>query len=286
MHIIGGIFFKCYWPCCERKVFFIGETGATLTCKMFSEHMSARLSSAAGRKGLDTTWFCWSKIILPECVAKGSRFIFGGLGVDQCSRDPASGVRNHLQPSAVVRNRPQTVRNRPQPSATVRNRPQPSATVRNRPQPFATVRLRPSWAQSCRANWKSRKNVTFLTCQKLWSCRFAWQAWHFVTFQHVSRRVKKLFCVAGAILATFSEDVLHFSWQAKHFGHLRCHFAWQELHFRRVVSCRVACFLRIALSALREVVTRCKFRGRHGILWRVMKMDGSLARNVDFAVGP
>ena len=46
--------------------------------------------------------------------------------------------------------------------------------------------------------------MTFLTCEKLWSCRFAWQAWHFVAFQHVSRRVKKSFCVAGAIL------LLHF----------------------------------------------------------------------------
>ena len=43
-------------------------------------------------------------------------------------------------------------------------------------------RLRPSWVQSCRAYENSRKNVTFLTCPKLWSCRFAWQAWHFVTF--------------------------------------------------------------------------------------------------------
>ena len=31
------------------------------------------------------------------------------------------------------------------------------------------------------------------------------------------------FCVAGAILfATFSEDALQFSWQAQHFGDLRC----------------------------------------------------------------
>ena len=51
-------------------------------------------------------------------------------------------------------------------------------------------------------------------------------------------------------------------------------------------TCRVACFLRIALSVLRGVVTRCKFHGRGGILWQVMKIDGSLLRNVDFAVGP
>ena len=39
-------------------------------------------------------------MFLPECVAKGSRFTFGSLGVDTCSRDPASGVRN--RPSAAV----------------------------------------------------------------------------------------------------------------------------------------------------------------------------------------
>ena len=72
-------------------------------------------------------------------------------------------------------------------------RPQACASVRNRSQPSASVRLRPSWPQSCRAYGKSRKNVPFLTCQKMWSCRFAWQAWHFVTFQHVSQRVKSRF---------------------------------------------------------------------------------------------
>ena len=45
----------------------------------------------------------------------------------------------------------------------------------------------------------------------------------------------------------------------------------------------VACFLRIALSALDKVVTVRKFRGRRGILWDVMKNDGSL--HVDFEVG-
>ena len=40
--------------------------------------------------------FCIYTIFL---LAKGSRFTFGGLGVDPCSRDPASGVRNRSQPS-------------------------------------------------------------------------------------------------------------------------------------------------------------------------------------------
>ena len=61
--------------------------------------------------------------LFPECVAKGSRFTFGGLGVDPCSRDPAFGLRNRLQPFA-------TVRNRLQPSATVCNRLQPSVCDR------------------------------------------------------------------------------------------------------------------------------------------------------------
>ena len=30
--------------------------------------------------------------------------------------------------------------------------------------------------------------------------RFAWQAWHFVTFRRVLQRVENRFCVAGAIL--------------------------------------------------------------------------------------
>ena len=37
-------------------------------------------------------------------------------------------------------------------------------------------------------------------------------------------------------------------------------------------------------AGLRQVATRCKFRGRHGILWDVLKIDGSLARNIDFEV--
>ena len=32
------------------------------------------------------------------------------------------------------------------------------------------------------------------------------------------------------------------------------------------------------------MATRCKFRGRRGILWHVLKIDGRLARNIDFEV--
>ena len=68
---------------------------------------------------------------------------------------------------------------------------------------------------------------------------------------------QKWLCVAGAIFATFSEDALHVSWQEQ---------LWRPpMSFcvagAALWTCRVACFLRIALSALRAVVTRCKFRG-------------------------
>ena len=57
---------------------------------------------------------------------------------------------------------------------------------------------------------------------------------------------------------------------------MRCSFRGRRstLDFRRVA---LRIFLWIALSGLRQVVTRCKFRGKHCILWDGMKIDGSLA---------
>jgi len=70
-------------------------------------------------------------------------------------------------------------------------------------------------------------------------------------------------CGKRNTFATFSEDALQFSWQAQHFGRVNLNFAWQAQHFRRVV---LRVFWQIALSGLRQVATRCKFRGRRGIL--------------------
>ena len=42
-------------------------------------------------------------------------------------------------------------------------------------------------------------------------------------------------CGTRNTFAIFSKDVLHISWQAQHFGHLRCDFARQAQHFGRVV---------------------------------------------------
>ena len=77
-------------------------------------------------------------------------------------------------------------------SATVRNRSPPFATVRDRSRVSATVRLRPSWPQSCRAYWKSRKNVTFLTCPR---CGYVvlrgrhGTSWHSNMFQDASSKI-------------------------------------------------------------------------------------------------
>ena len=94
--------------------------------------------------------------------------------------------------------------------------------------------------------------------------RFAWQAWHFVTFRRVLYNVSRfVLCGRRNTFATFSEDALQFSWQAQHFGRVHRHFAWQAQHLRRVV---LLFFRRIAVSGLCQVATRCKFHGRRGIL--------------------
>ena len=66
-----------------------------------------------------------------------------------------------------------------------------------------------------RLNARSCKTFPFRRFQNKLSCRFAWQAWHFVTFSRVYKKRRKSFCVAGAIflIISFAEDELHFSWQ-------------------------------------------------------------------------
>ena len=138
------------------------------------------------------TVFCFSRM-----RSKGSRFTLGGLGVE-----------------GVFARRCVHGRNRSQPFATVRNRPQPSARS-----PYG------------RAYGKFCRGCPFLEVSDVSLLRFAWQAWHFVTFRRVLERVEsrfawqaQYFCdvfrrcvavfVAGAALWTFHR---HFSWQAQHF---------------------------------------------------------------------
>ena len=71
---------------------------------------------------------------------------------------------------------------------------------RNRSQPFAPVR--------------NRSRETLLEVSSVALLRFAWQAWHFVTFRHVSQRVEnrfvpqtQYFCdVLGRCVAFFVAD--------------------------------------------------------------------------------
>ena len=94
--------------------------------------------------------------------SKGSRFTLGVWGLSVCSLDVAFVV----------------------------------ATVRNRPQPFATVRAIPVWP----CLWEVLQRWSFLGVADVSLLRFAWQAWHFVTFRRVLERVES-----------------RFAWQAQYF---------------------------------------------------------------------
>ena len=105
-----------------------------------------------------------SPLFLPfsRMRSKGSRFTLGVWGLRVCSLDVAFVV----------------------------------ATVRNRPQPFATVRARTIWP----CLWEVLQRWSFLEVSDVSLLRFAWQAWHFVTFRHVLQRVEN-----------------RFAWQAQYF---------------------------------------------------------------------
>ena len=111
---------------------------------------------------------------------------------------------------------------------------------RNRPQPFAAVRNRPRDCYMAVPMVSFAGGVLFVGFKRLVaSVRVAGVALRDIQMCFVTCR--KSFCVAGAILLRFfSEDVLHFSWQAQHFGCVHRHFSWQAQHFRRVVL-RVFC---------------------------------------------
>ena len=80
--------------------------------------------------------------------------------------------------------------------STLRSRAQPSATVRNRSQPSATVRTNSVWP----CLWEVLQRWSFLEVADASLLRFAWQAWHFVTFRRVLQRVES-----------------RFAWQAQYF---------------------------------------------------------------------
>ena len=87
--------------------------------------------------------------------SKGSRFTLGVWGLRVCSLDVAFT----------------------------------SATVRNRSQPSAGVRAIPVWP----CLWEVLQRWSFLGVADVSLLRFAWQAWHFVTFRRVLERVESRF---------------------------------------------------------------------------------------------
>ena len=98
----------------------------------------------------------------PRMRSKGSRFTLGVWGLRVCSLDVAFTI----------------------------------ATVRNRSQPFATVRAIPVWP----CLWEVLQRWSFFGVADVSLLRFAWQAWHFVTFRRVLERVES-----------------RFAWQAQYF---------------------------------------------------------------------
>ena len=126
--------------------------------------------------------------------------------------------------------------------------------------------------ESCRAYGKSRKKVSFLTCQKMWSCRFASQAWHFVRFL-----VCEVQDCREAEVAVPMESCKNVSFSTCH-KMCSCRFAWQGWHFVafhlcEVQDCReaeVAVHMgKIAKTCLFQRVTsraHVVLRGRRGSL--------------------
>ena len=70
------------------------------------------------------------------------------------------------------------------------------STLRSRAQPSATVRTNSVWP----CLWEVLQRWSFLEVSDVWLLRFAWQAWHFVTFRRVLQRVES-----------------RFAWQAQYF---------------------------------------------------------------------
>ena len=110
---------------------------------------------------------------------------------------------------------------------------QPFATVRNRSQPSAWGPYGRAYGKFCRGGhfWRFQTSRCFVLRGRRGT------SWHSDVFCNVS---KVVLCGRRNTFATFSEDVLHFSWQAQHFGRVHRHFSWQAQHFRRVVL-RVYC---------------------------------------------
>ena len=180
--------------------------------------------------------------------SKGSRFTLGVWGLRVCSLDVASA----------------------------------SATVRNRSQPFATVRNRSCEDRMAVPMGSFAEVVLFGGFRRLVaSFRVAGVALRDI--QTCSGTCRKSFCVAGAIL------LLRFRKMCCSFRGRCSTLDVSIVIFRgRRGTWDVSCCVFFCKSHWQGCVKwrqlRCKFLGRSGISCDVLKIDGSLARNIDFEV--
>ena len=160
-------------------------------------------ASKSKRAHRNTNWVGFS---FSRMRSKGSRFTLGVWGLRVCSLDVAFVV------------------------ATV---PQPFATVRNRPQPSVWGPYGRAYGKFCRRDhfWRFQTSGCFVSRGRRGT------SWHSEVFCNVS---KVVLCGRRNTFATFSQDMLQFSWQAQHFRRVHRHFSWQAQHFRRVML-RVFC---------------------------------------------
>ena len=100
--------------------------------------------------------------------------------------------------------------------------------VRNRSQPSVWGPYGRAYGKFCRGGpfWRFQTSGCFVSRGRRGT------SWHSDVFCNVSKIV---LCGRCNTFATFSKDVLQFSWQAQHFGRVQRHFLWQVQHFRRVV---------------------------------------------------
>ena len=106
------------------------------------------------------------------------------------------------------------------------------ATVRNRPQLSAQSPYGRAYGKFCKRGhfWRFHMWRCFVSCGRRGT------SWYSNVFGNVS---KVVLCGRRNTFATFSEDVVQFSWQAQHFGGVHRHFAWQVQHLDLYVSCCV-----------------------------------------------
>ena len=107
------------------------------------------------------------------------------------------------------------------------------STLRSRAQPSVWGPYGRAYGKFCRGGpfWRFQTSGCFVSRGRRGT------SWHSDVFCNVSKVVLR---GRRNTFATFSEDVLQFSWQAQHFGRVHRHFSWQAQHFRRV-ALRVFC---------------------------------------------